>query len=236
MDTRLDRDPEAPRKRKETHPLPPSVTRARARKHTHKTERYQEGVERKSGNQEESERPSTLTPTEKDIELRNTQGGWDGEPKRHSKTETQQDRNSETHKARKRAPGRDAEVGRAPLPPGKHLPMQKLRELKMRSALLRRRNTGQKEKPMARRRTRHRVRARIMKPMLMWMRTGRRGGSAQGHPPNSSPLTALSNIPNKHPQTLAIDILEITPTALAKVTSLKPQNDSHSHKVHPAYP
>lgn len=38
-DTRLDRDPEAPRKRKETHPLPPSVTRARARKRTHKTDR-----------------------------------------------------------------------------------------------------------------------------------------------------------------------------------------------------
>ena len=135
-------------------------------------------------------------------------------------------------------------MGRAPLPPGKHSPMQKLRELKMRSALLRRRNTGRKEKPMARRRSRHRMRATIMKPMLMWMRTGREGGNApesppdtlQGHPPSSSPLTALSNIPNRHPKILATDILKITPTALAKVTSLKPQNDSHSHKVNPTYP
>ena len=73
--------------------------------------------------------------------------------------------------------------------------MKELRVLKTRSVLLRRRSAGRKEKPMAKRRTRDRIMARIMKPMLMWMRTGGKGGNApdspldtlQGHPPKSSP-------------------------------------------------
>lgn len=70
------------------------------------------------------------------------------------------------------------------IPPSQHLPMQKLRELKTRSIFFRRWKTGRKERPMVGRRTRHRARASIMKPMLMWMRTGGRAGRglSQSHP------------------------------------------------------
>ena len=49
MDTRLDRDPEAPRKRKERHPLPPSMTRARAQTHTHTRQKIPGGGGKKEG-------------------------------------------------------------------------------------------------------------------------------------------------------------------------------------------
>lgn len=53
----------------------------------------------------------------------------------------------------------------------------KLRELKTRSTLLRHQKTGLRERHMARRRMTLRLRASIMKPVLMWARTaaGREG-------------------------------------------------------------
>lgn len=50
---------------------------------------------------------------------------------------------------------------------------------------------------MARRRTRARITARIMKPMLMWMRTGGKEVMPQTHP--YSPRSSSKVIPNRHP-------------------------------------
>lgn len=94
--------------------------------------------------------------------------------------------------------------------PGRHLPVKELRVLKTRSVLLRRRSAGRKEKPMARRRTRARITARIMKPMLMWMRTGGKVGNAPDSPllskvtlqshPQQTPLKFSHRHPQYRPQ------------------------------------
>lgn len=148
-------------------------------------------AERKRGKQEgETDAPDTHpTPTEK-FKNRAERVGQGSQ-------ETFKDRVSRTEILRYTSPKPKREswgktLGVSSLPPGQHLPVLKLRKLKTRSILVRRRKTGRKERHMKGRRMRHRVRASIMKPMLIWMRTGGRGNAAQsspdalqGHPPNS---------------------------------------------------
>ena len=109
-------------------------------------------------------------------------------------------------------------VGKAPPPPSRHLPVLKLRELKTRSILVRRRKTGWKERHMVGRRVRHRIRASIMKPMLIWMRTRGRRGNVQSHPQILSKVTLLPH-PTDIPMSRPMD----TPKVWQQTSSTSPK-------------